>query len=285
MKKGISIWSFPAEMSINECIKLAKKAGFDSIELALNETGSLGLESSDDEIRSYREAADKEGIEISSLATGLYWDYSMTSNNPEKREKAKKIAIKEIDAAAVLGVDTVLVVPGAVGVDFIPGCEIVEYDVAYDRATEAIKELSKHAETKKVCIGIENVWNKFLLSPLEMRNFIDSIGSGYVGAYLDVGNVIANGYAEHWVKILGKRIKKVHFKDYRKDVGSVAGFVDLLSGDVNYPAVIEELKKVGYNGYVTAEMVPPAPFYKYYSDQIVYNTSSSMDRILKGVRG
>lgn len=118
-----------------------------------------------------------------------------------------------------------------------------------------------------------------------MRNFIDSTGSDYVGAYLDVGNVIANGYAEHWVKILGKRIKKVHFKDYRKDVGSAAGFVDLLSGDVNYPSVIEGLKKIGYESYVTAEMVPPAPFYKYYSDQIVYNTSSSMDRILNGVRG
>lgn len=280
MKKGISIWSFPGDMKIKDCIKLAKKAGFDGIELALNETGDMSLESSEEEILGYRKAADEAGIEISSLATGLYWSYSLTSGNPETGAKAKEIVKKQLDAAAVLGVDTILVVPGAVGVDFIPGCETVEYDVAYDRALEAMKELAQYAEAKKVTIGVENVWNKFLLSPLEMRDFIDKVGSEYVGAYFDVGNVIYCGYAEHWIKILGKRIKKVHFKDYRKDVGSAAGFVDLLSGDVNYPAVMEELKKTGYTSYVTAEMIPPVPFYKYYSDQIIYTTSSSMDRIL-----
>jgi hexulose-6-phosphate isomerase len=114
-----------------------------------------------------------------------------------------------------------------------------------------------------------------------MRTFIDSVGSDYIGAYLDVGNVVYSGYPEHWIKILGKRIRKVHFKDYRKDVGSVAGFVDLLSGDVNYPAVIKELENVGYNSYVTAEMVPPSPFYKYYPEQLIYNVSSTMDRILE----
>jgi len=280
MKKGINIWSFPGDMKIVDCIKLAKEAGFDGIELALNETGDLSLESTDEEIKGYKKAAEEAGIEISSLATGLYWSYSLTSNCEKTREKAKSIVKKQLDFASILGVDTILVVPGAVGVDFIPNCEVVDYDVAYDRALEAIKELAKYAEEKKVCIGIENVWNKFLLSPLEMRDFIDKVGSPYVGAFLDVGNVIYIGYAEHWAKILGKRIKKVHFKDYRRDVGSVAGFVDILAGDVNYPAVVEELKKAGYEGYVIAEMVPPAPFYRYYSDQVIYNVSNSMDRIL-----
>jgi L-ribulose-5-phosphate 3-epimerase len=277
MKKGINIWSFPPDMKILNCIKLAKKAGFDGIELALNETGEMGLESTVQEIEGYRKDANQEGIEITSLASGLYWSYSLTSNLEKTREKAKNIVKKQLDAAEILGVDTILVVPGAVGVDFIPGSEAVEYDKAYDRALCALKELAQYAEVKKINIGIENVWNKFLLSPLEMRGFIDSVGSGYVGAYLDVGNVIYTGYAEHWVKILGNRIKKVHFKDYRRDVGGLAGFVDLLSGDVNYPAVMEELKKTGYNSYVIAEMIP---VYKYYSEQIVYNTSKSMDRIL-----
>ena len=280
MKKGISIWSFPPEMKIIDCIKLAKKAGFEGIELALNETGDMGLESAAEEIEGYKKAAEQEGIEITSLATGLYWSYSMTSGSGDTREKAKSIARKQLDAASILGVDTILVVPGAVGVDFIPGCEVVDYDTAYERALCAMKELASYAESKKVCIGIENVWNKFLLSPLEMRDFIDRIGSPYVGAYLDVGNVIYSGYAEHWAKILGSRIKKVHFKDYRREAGGIAGFVDLLSGDVNFPAVVAELKRVGYNGYVIAEMIPPAPFYKHCSDQIVYNTSMSMDRIL-----
>lgn len=280
MKKGISIWSFPAGMSIQDCIKLAKHAGFEGIELALNESGPLSLESDAGEITNYREFAEKEGIKISSLATGLYWSYSLTSGNKEIRQKAISIAKKQLDVAELLGVNTILVVPGAVGVDFIPGSEIVDYDVAYNRALDAIKGLVSYAEQKKVNIGLENVWNKFLLSPLEMRNFIDSINSNYVGAYLDVGNVIYTGYPEQWVKILGKRIKKVHFKDYRRDAGGVVGFVDLLAGDVNYPVVVEELKKVGYESFVTAEMIPPVPFYKYYSEQLIYNTSNTMDRIL-----
>src|SRR5659263_668632 len=89
-------------------------------------------------------------------------------------------------------------------------------------------------------IGLENVWNKFLLSPIEMRDFIDKIDSSYVGAYLDVGNVINTGYPEQWIRILGKRIKKVHFKDFRKSVGTLSGFVDLLAGDVDYPEVMKE---------------------------------------------
>ena len=280
MKKGISIWSFPGGMSIADCIRLAKKAGFEGIELALNEDGPMSLESEASEVKGYLELAEKEGIQISSLATGLYWSYSLTSGNGEIRRKAMSIVKKQVDLAVLLEVDTVLIVPGAVGVDFIPGCEVVDYDVAYERAYSALKELAAYAEEKRVCIGVENVWNKFLLSPLEMRGFIDSIGSEYIGAYLDVGNVVYSGYPEQWVKILGKRIKKVHFKDYRRDVGSAAGFVDILSGDVNYPAVMEELKKVGYDSFVTAEMIPPAPFYKYYPEQLVYNTSKSMDRIM-----
>lgn len=280
MKKSISIWSFPADMPIKDCIKLAKQADFEGIELALNECGPMSLESNADEITSYRNLAAKEGIEISSLATGLYWSYSLTSGISEIRQKAMAIVKKQLDVADLLGVDSILVVPGAVGVDFIPGCEIVDYDVAYDRAFDAMKELAGYAEQKKVNIALENVWNKFLLSPLEMRNFIDSVNSDFVGAYLDVGNVIYTGYPEQWVKILGKRIKKVHFKDYRREVGSVAGFVDLLAGDVNYPAVVEELKKVGYDSFVTAEMIPPVPFYKLYPEQLIYNTSNSMNRIL-----
>jgi hexulose-6-phosphate isomerase len=199
--------------------------------------------------------AEKEGITISSVASALYWSYSFTSASEKKRLTAISIAKKQLDAAVLLGADTILVVPGAVGVDFIPGCEVVDYDVAYERALDAMRELAGYAEERKVHIGLENVWNKFLLSPLEMRMFIDSIGSEYVGAYLDIGNVIYLGYPEQWVRILGSRIKKVHSKDYRRDVGSAAGFVDLLSGDVNYPAVIEALRAVGYESFVSAEMI------------------------------
>jgi L-ribulose-5-phosphate 3-epimerase len=277
MKKGINAWSFPAGYTIAECIHLAKNAGFSGIELALTETGELSLESSDLEIAEIKKIAADIQIEITSLASGLLWNYSLTSNNPDNRKKAKEIVAKQLEFAAKLKASTILVIPGAVGVDFIPDTEVVEYDLAYDYALEGIKELAVIAERHQVHIGLENVWNKFLLSPLEMRNFIDEVNSPYVGAYFDVGNAVLTGYPEHWVKILGKRIKKVHFKDYRRQAAGLAGFVDLLAGDVNYPAVIEALDLASYDGYVIAEMIPP---YQHHAEQFIYNTSKSMDAIL-----
>ncbi|NLN41053.1 MAG: sugar phosphate isomerase/epimerase [Clostridiales bacterium] len=276
MKKGINIWSFRGGLSAREYINMAKDAGYDGIEFALDETGVITLESSDDEIREIKRIAEGEGLDTPSLASGLYWKYPLTSSNEEIRKKSMDIVKKQLDAAALLGADTILVVPGLVGADFIPGCEVTEYDVAYDRSLEALTQLKEYAEKVKVNIGLENVWNKFLLSPLEMRDYIDKIDSPYVGAYFDVGNVVYSGYPEHWIKILGSRIKKVHFKDFKARVGNINGFVDLLSGDVNYPGVMEQLEKVGYDDYVIAEM----GIYKNYPDQTIYTTSIAMDRIL-----
>jgi len=277
MKKGINAWSFPAGMGAKECIRLAKSAGFDGIELALAETGELSLAGGEKEALELKAYAKETGIELSSLASGLYWDYPLTSNDEDIRRKGLDVAKKQLETAAALGVDTILLIPGAVGVDFIPGAEVVPYDVAYDRAQEAVSQLASIAAEHQVNIGLENVWNKFLLSPLEMRNFIDEIGSPWVGSYFDVGNTLANGYPEHWISILGKRIKKVHFKDYRRQAGGLHGFVDLLAGDVDYPAVVKALEAVGYDDYVIAEMIPA---YTHHSEQIIYNTSRSMDRIL-----
>ncbi|RKY67851.1 MAG: sugar phosphate isomerase/epimerase, partial [Candidatus Latescibacterota bacterium] len=140
------------------------------------------------------------------------------------------------------------------------------------------RELAPVAEQLKVAVCVENVWNKFLLSPLEMRDFVDAVDSEYVGVYFDVGNVIPMGYPEHWIQILGKRIKRVHFKDFRRNVGTLDGFVDLLEGDVNWPEVMAALRRIGYNSYATAEMIPP---YTHHPEALVCNTSRSMDYILK----
>ena len=137
--------------------------------------------------------------------------------------------------------------------------------------------LKETAEKLEIHIGIENVWNKFLLSPLEMRDFIDKINSPFVGAYLDIGNVIYSGYPEQWIKILNTRIKRVHFKDYRKAMSGLGGFVDLLSGDVNWAEVMSGFAKIGYDSWVTGEMIPP---YAQHSEQIIFNTSNSMNKIL-----
>lgn len=277
MKKGISIWSF-AGADIRENLKLARDAGFDGVELALNETGEFSLDSTKEEILAIKEYGEKLGLEFYSVASGLYWTYNYTSANPDNVNKAKEITKKQLEVASWLGCDTILVVPGAVEVAFDRG-EVVEYDVAYERALSALRELAPYAEKLGVSIGVENVWNEFLLSPLEMARFIDEVGSDFVGSYFDVGNVLYIGHPEHWVKILGKRIKKVHFKDYRRAAGDLYGFVDLLSGEVNWPAVMAKLAEIGYDNWVTAEMLPP---YTHYPEAILYNTSTAMDYIIGG---
>ena len=283
MKKSINYWSFPeklangSEMSLKDCMQLAKKAGFEAIELTVAEEGELSLDSTRQDVEKIVETAEEVGIELSSLATGLFWDYSLSSSNDKVKDKARGIVKKMLELASYLGVDTILVVPGAVDVFFKPEGEVVPYDVAYQRSLESLKECLLTAEKYKVNIGIENVWNKFLLSPLEMRDFIDKLGSDYLGAYFDVGNTLVTGYPEHWIRILGKRIKKVHIKDFKGAIGNVNGFCDLLEGDVNWAEVMKALREIGYNDYITAEILPP---YSQHPEALIYNTSKGMDFIL-----
>jgi L-ribulose-5-phosphate 3-epimerase len=281
MKTSISTWSFPASMPLVEKLKLARQAGFTGFEIDLTEDGPVNFSSSPGDLRALRAQLAEHGLEPSGLATGLYWGANAASADPAVRAKATHILDHQLEKAAILGIDTILVVPGAVGVDFIPGGEIVPYGDAYDRARDFIAAALPRAERLGVTIGIENVWNKFLLSPREMAGFIDSFGSARVGAYFDVGNVLATGYPEHWITLLGPRIRRVHFKDYRRNVGTIDGFVDLLSGDVNWPAVMAALRTVGYDGWCTGEMVPPVPFYKHCPGVLIENTSRAMQAIFR----
>lgn len=278
MKKGLNVWACPAEWTLEQIFSAAACAGFDGVEVALDETGELSLTSTKDELTNIRSLARANGIELYSVATGLYWQYSLTADCQRTRQKAKDIAKRQIDIAAHLGCETVLVVPGAVGVDFAPACGIIPYDTALARAREAVGTLAPVAEAAGVDIGLENVWNKFLLSALEIRDFIDNIGSPRVGAYFDVGNVVANGYPEHWPDILGSRIKKVHIKDFIRSVGTLDGFCPLLAGDVDFPAVMAALRHSGYDGWITAEVGVMA----HYPMAGLEHTSNAMDYIIKG---
>lgn len=279
MKKSISIWSFYGDWSLKDKMKLAKDAGFEGIELDVSGDGPITLDSDEDAIAAIGSLAADSGLTLSGLATGMYWEFNPASENAESRAQAKVVLEKQIRVASQLGIGAVLVVPGSVGADFIPGCEELSYDKVWDRATEFISNALPLAKELGVDIGIENVWNKFLLSPLEMARFIDQFDDARVGSYFDVGNVLATGYPEHWIRILKDRIRRVHVKDYRRAVGSVDGFVDLLSGDVNWPAVVQSLKSIGYSGWVAAEMIPPVPFYKYAPETLIDNTSRAMDSI------
>jgi hexulose-6-phosphate isomerase len=275
MKKAINQWAFVEGKTVKDCMVLAKHAGFEGIELCFGEDGEINPNSTQEDMQTIFDTANEVGIKISSLASGIFWKYSLISSNKSDNETAKKYIRKMLELGSYLGIDTILVVPGTVG-SVVQKEPNVDYDVAYERALEAFKELAGDAEKYKVNIGIENVWNKFLLSPLEMRDFIDKINSKYVGCYFDVGNVLNVGYPQHWIKILGDRIKKVHVKDFSLATGNVNGFVDLLTGDVNFEEVVKSLQAVNYDDYLVAELFP----HSYYPERLIYKTSKDMDIIL-----
>ena len=263
MKISASYWMFEggleAKRPIAEAMQEAKDLGFDAIELAVGSQGVLTHNTTQAQCKDIVADADKIGIEISSVASGESWSCSPSANDPGVRKKIIDFTGKALQVAGWLGVDAYLFVPGAVDVFFLPDAEVIPYDVCYQRAKEAVSQLVPVAEKTGVAIGIENVWNKFLLSPLEMRDFIDSFGTDMVGAYFDVGNVLLTGYPDQWIKILGSRIKRVHIKDFKLSVGTVEGFVDLLEGNVDFEAIKKTLAEVGYDSYVTSEMLPFVP--------------------------
>ena len=248
-----------AKKPITEAMQEAKDLGFDAIELAIADKGVLTHQATKTQCEDILSTGQKIGIEISSIASGENWFCSPTSNDHNIRNKSIEFTHKAIQITKWLGSDAYLYIPGAVDVFFLPEAEVISYDVCYERACEAIKQILPSAEETGVAICIENVWNKFLLSPLEMRDLIDSFNSEMIGIYFDVGNVLLTGYPEQWIRILGKRIKRVHVKDFKRSAGTVEGFVDLLEGDVNFQTVKEALIDIGYDGYITAELLPYEP--------------------------
>ena len=278
--KSISYWSFPGGLEntadYGEVFARAKKAGYDAVEAAVGETGVLTPASTEEQCREIAAAARRAGVKIASVATGIYWGCSLSATDPKVRGKAVEYTKKMLRIASWLGTDALLVVPGAVNVFFNPESELVSYDDVWKRAAASIRKCLPTARKVKVAMALENVWNKFHLSPIELRDYIDSFDSEFVRVYLDVGNMLLYGYPEHWIRILGSRIKKVHFKDFRTSVGNGGGFVGLLEGDVNWPEVMKAFGEIGYTGPASVELGP----YKYHWEASIYVISLQMDYIL-----
>ncbi|QHT62432.1 sugar phosphate isomerase/epimerase [Paenibacillus lycopersici] len=275
MLKGINQWCFPDGTDLDTLFTHSAKAGYDAVELNLYEPGGVGLtlDTTAAEAERIKRKAESHGIQLRSLSTGLMWANSLSAEDGEARARGRSIVEKQIQLAGAMGIDTVLVVPAFVKKDGDNG-----YDVAYTRSQEELAKLVPIAEAHRVHIGIENVWNKFLLSPLEMARYIDELGSSYAGAYFDVGNVLNFGFPEQWIRILGPRIRKVHVKDFKPSVGNGSGFVPLLAGDVDWAAVRGALIDIGYADTLTAEISPYAanPY------QAAYDTARHLDIILGG---
>ncbi|MFQ3668314.1 MAG: sugar phosphate isomerase/epimerase family protein [Fimbriimonadaceae bacterium] len=181
--------------------------------------------------------------------------------------------------SAWLGLRTLLTIPGIVYSFFDASRPTLDYDGVERRAEEGLRKLVPLAEELGVRMAIENVWNKFLLSPTERRAFVDRFESAHVGAYVDVANVLPYGHPDQWLRILGPRVMGIHFKDFRKSVGTEHGFVGLLEGDVDWPSVMSAIREIGYDGPVVAEMIPN---YAHYGKVKIGNASRAMDAILAG---
>jgi hexulose-6-phosphate isomerase len=269
MKKSINVQVFGGR-DFEEGLGLLKDAGFEAVEL--NSSRIIKTDASEEGIKKVRDQVLSKGLEIASLLGG--W-YSLFGEDPKERKKEEEDIIRDIKICKHLGTDALLVVPGAIRPS-PEGDQPISYDKAYERSVESLKKVAPIAEEYGVYICIENVGNKFLLTPLEMKNFVEEIGSKYVGVYFDVGNILRIGYPEMWIRILGKLIKRIHLKDVVIGVGNSGLACNLLAGEVNWPEVALALKEIGYDSYLTAEYGP----YKYYPETIIYHLSLSIDKIL-----
>jgi L-ribulose-5-phosphate 3-epimerase len=240
LKKGVMWGSIGVGKSIQEKFIAVKDAGFDGVEVMSHLDRNEVLK-----------AHDATGIPIPSVCNALHWKFLLSDPDPGVREEGVAAMKVSLEDAAAYGADTVLLVPGRV-------TETVGYEECWNRSSDEIKKLVPLAEKLKVKIAIENVWNNFLLSPMEARTYVDQFKSSYVGFYFDCGNILAYGWPDQWIRILGKRIAKVHIKEYSRKIadkqGKSAGFgVKLLEGDVNWSSVMKAFDETGYNGWTTIE--------------------------------
>ncbi|MFB5190603.1 sugar phosphate isomerase/epimerase family protein [Alicyclobacillus fastidiosus] len=270
MKLAVNQWCFPEGTPLREVFKQSELARFDGVELNLNGVGGVGLtlDTAESEIRAIKRQADDHHLALKSVSTGLLWQSPLSSSDADTRRGGRDIVRKQLEVAALLEAETILVVPGCVTNE-------VPYEECYRRSQEELADLAIYAGQLGVQIGIENVWNKFLLSPMEMARYVDELQSEWVGVYFDVGNVLQFGFPEQWIRYLGRRIQKVHVKDFSTNVGNIHGFVPLLAGDVDWHAVRQALLEIGYDGYVTAELTP----YACHSTQLPADTARQMAKI------
>jgi hexulose-6-phosphate isomerase len=249
--KGICATVFPHEMPLSEVFLAAKNAGFDGVEIPVG--GEIKSTSAPDEVKRVGEAASHAGVTVVSLwVSEPLWTRPLNSPDPAVRAAGVEAVTTCIDFAHLLNCGAMLLVPARLGNGPKFG---VGYQATWDRVTVELKKLIPIAEQKKVIITPENVWNKFLVSPIDMRMFVDQFKSPWLQTHFDIGNVMQYGYPQDWILTLGQRIKRVHAKDYKlSDRGEQGHFANLLEGDVDWKEVMAALTKIGYRGFISPEV-------------------------------
>ncbi|MBI1925455.1 sugar phosphate isomerase/epimerase [Candidatus Poribacteria bacterium] len=260
MKKGICIGSLPGN-STEARFKLAKEASFDGIE--------IGTLENDADRRRNKSIADALELELFSVMNQKHWSHPLSHPDAEVRQASIQGMLDSMETACVIGASTVLLVPAVVN-------EQVTYEESYTRSQAEIRKLIPKAAEKNLKIAIENVWNKFLLSPIEFARYIDEFESEQVTAYFDVGNIVLYGYPQHWIRTLGRRIDKVHIKGFNAKECRFTYLIEDCTIDWN--AVMAALKDVGYNDYMTSEL----PVNRDNPEGTVHQISQDMDKIIAG---
>lgn len=236
LKKGVLITMLPKQMSYVDRFKLAVDCGFEGIE-AQTVTDPK-------EAEAIKEASLATKVPIHSVMNMDHWKYPLSDPNPEVVQKSMAGMETSLQNAKLWGADTVLLVPAVVtGQTTIP--------VAWQRSQAQIKKLIPRAKELGVKIGIEEVWNKFLLTPYDHAKYVDEFKSPWVNAYFDVGNIVMYGYPQEWIRVLGKRIGKIHLKDFKSENRQ---FVDLREGSIDWPEVRRAIGETGFQGYLTVEL-------------------------------
>jgi L-ribulose-5-phosphate 3-epimerase len=242
--KAVLFSMLPAELSILDRFQLARDTGFEQTECGTTDDPRQAQE--------ILAASKKTGIRIHSVMNRDHWKYPLSSRDPDVVAKSMEGLKTSFRNASMWGADTVLVVPAVVNPE-------TTYQEAWERSQTQIRKMLPLAEEVKVILAVEEVWNKFLLSPLEMARYVDEFHSPWVRSYFDVGNVVLYGYPQDWIRTLGKRIVKLHIKDFsfRQDPTikkRVADFVNLRDGDIDWKEVYRALKEIGYQGSATVEL-------------------------------
>ncbi len=238
LRKSLYYSMLPGELSVSEKFQLAKRIGFDGVEIPTLENDSDRAE--------YKEAARSAGIELHSIMNQAHWRNPLSSADPAVVRKSIEGMQASLYTAKAVGAGTVLLVPGVVNPETM-------YRDAYVRSQKYIRELLPLAEELKIVIAIENVWNKFLLSPIEFQRYIEELDSPCLQAYFDVGNIVLYGFPQDWIRTLGKLINRVHIKGFDgRNLGSP--WVNLGEGTIDWPEVRRALSDIEYSGWVNAEL-------------------------------
>ena len=243
MKKGVNAWIYPSNFKIDEVLEVSAQIGFEGVELNLDEE-TLKLPKK--ERKAIAEKAASLKLELPSLCSGLFWKFNLASPDEKIRAKGTEVIKEGCEFAADIGAKVLLVVPAVA----VPE---VTYLQTWEWSRQSIEKAIPAAATYDVTIGIENVWNRFLYSPIDFKRFIEEFGNPNVKAYFDVGNMHFLSFSEQWIRYLSDLIACVHIKDFHRPTMQ---FKPLLEGDVPWPEIMKALRETGYNGFLNVELSP-----------------------------